>query len=181
MKLSVPGAGEKHGDSREATAKFEKELMEHRKEQTQIADRILDKLAASQDVEILSLDPDTNLMEGTNSGSTRYTANDKFAGGFKIIGVKSIRITAEITQLVDALRTGLLESKGESAECFAPRHGIRFTVSGKTYLAIICFQCLQAYLCEVKNPKDAADLLLSSSPEKTFDAIFAKHGLKKAP
>lgn len=157
------------------------ELLKFRQRETAIANRILAELSACSEIELITLDPDPQKAASPQRDTTRYTSNEMFAGGFKIVGRASTHDSLEIKNLAAALKRGFTESTNESGECFMPRHGLRFSNTGKDYLAVVCFECMQAYLCEIGNEKNHADLLIARTPEREFDAIFAKHGLKNTP
>jgi hypothetical protein len=165
----------------ERLTRFAEVLLQNRREVTLTATALLDVLTACDELELISLNPDPRLLESDQEAGTRYTLNAKFAGGFKIVSRATTKESAEIKDLAEALRKGFAESDGDSPDCFSPRHCLRYTNNGKTYLAIICLECQQAYLCELGNDKNRADLLMARSPKKTFDAIFSKHGLIVAP
>jgi hypothetical protein len=167
----------------ERQAREQAAVLKHRREQTSIANRLLEIFAATTTIELLSLNPDPRLVSLTNSGGLpSYTSNDYHAGGFKITGRAQTASVLEIGELVAGLRMGFKDSTGESCDCaFEPRYSLRFAANGRNYLAVVGFESQRAYLCEIGNSANRADLLIARTPEREFDAIFAKHGLKKTP
>ncbi len=165
----------------EREARYKAAMIKVRTEVTLVANRLLKELSASINVDLLTLNPDPRTVESSDRSKTKNPINQRFAGRFQITGRAKISDAAEIKKLAEALRLGFAESTGESADCFEPGHALLFSSSNKDYLAILCFRCGRAELCEVGNNENSAALLLSRSPEKTFDAVFAAHGLKKAP
>jgi hypothetical protein len=162
-------------------ARYEAAMLKTRVEVTLVANRMLRELSASTNVELLTLNPDPRTFESSHRFENRNTVSRGFVGGFQITGRAKISGTAEIKKLADALRLGFAESNGESGDCFEPGHALLFSSSDKQYLAILCFRCGRAELREVGNNENSATLLLSRSPEKTFDVVFAAHGLKNVP
>jgi hypothetical protein len=172
------GTRESAKDREERSRRAEVRHTKHREQETLAANRILAALESCRRVELLALNPDPRLA---NQEPKNTNLSEKIAGGYLINARASSRVPAEIRALANALRSGFSEARPESGECFEPRHGLLFEADGKTLMAVICFSCTQAYLCEIGKPTSNVGLVISQSPEATFDSIFAKYGLPKAP
>ena len=125
-------------------------------------------LEKAERFELLSLDP----------GRYRNRRPTEEFHGFRILG--SMLVTnAEIrNDLVTALKKSVEESKGLSAYCFNPRHGISVTHDGKTNDFVICFECLQVITLE--NDKKIGDFLITETPEPLFNRVLMKRNIPLA-
>lgn len=164
-------------EARAAQIKYEADLLILRKAETTLAKRILGQLTVSHEVELLRLNPDPRLAKDAGVVDYRYTADEEFAGGFKIVGRTILADRSAIGRLSAALEAGLAGSDGTSADCFSPRHALRFTSHGKIYLAVVCFECQQACLFEKDAITNGTTLLISRAPLAAFEEIFSGHGL----
>src|ERR1700722_14232822 len=63
--------------------------------------------------------------------------------GWKVLGKTAVKDADVRKKLIEALAAGAAENKGEVADCFNPRHGIRAKFDGKTVDLVICFECNQ--------------------------------------
>lgn len=122
---------------------------------------------------LLTLDPKE--PDTFAEGSPLPTDEDTFHG-YHILGQTQIK--KERTELLLALYKGIAESDGTAAACFIPRHGISATAEGETVDLVICFQCLSLQI-HSKNAHGKS-VLLTSSPQPTFQRVAQKGGLKTA-
>ena len=125
-----------------------------------------DQLNAAGQYELLSLDP-----RGGHTGPDTFH-------GYKILGKTPVADPATRRKLGDALRRGDRENNDTAAGCFNPRHGIHAASPGKTLDLVICFECYQAQVYE--NGQRQAGLLLSPSPQKTFDEALRAAGVRRS-
>ena len=74
--------------------------------------------------------------------------------------------------LVTALKKSVEESRGQSAYCFNPRHGISVTHDGKTNDLVICFECLQ--VLAFQDDEKIGSFLITETPEPLFNSVLMK-------
>jgi hypothetical protein len=130
------------------------------------AKAILDK---AEQLELYSLEPDEKEAAVNPDGGFH---------GWKILGRTTIKDAGARKQLLTAFYKGLMDSKGDIAKCFNPRHGISATAGGKSVDAVICFECLQVvYFVGNTQTKDT----LTESPQRVFDEVLKKAKVKLPP
>ena len=124
-------------------------------------------LSSATSIELISLNPALN----------QEPKNDYH--GFEMLGAVDIDDIETVNLLVKTFKSGVEEHDGSVADCFNPRHGIKFTVDGQLFEFVICFECLQ-----VKwkiDGKDQKGFLISASPQLIFDRILTDAGVELAP
>jgi hypothetical protein len=127
----------------------------------------IDLLEAAGPFELLSLNPNRPEAKG----------NDDFHG-WKVLG-KTVVNDAEVRKKLCAeFKRSIDESEGVGANCFNPRHGIRFTREGKTVDLVICFECyqVQAFIGEQRDPF----FVITREPQKAFDKVLRDKGIPLA-
>lgn len=115
--------------------------------------------------EIISLDP------------AQFKEGDAAIDGATITGRSRTKKKEEIEQMIAALRKSIREAPDETYECFEPRHALRARIGSREVEIVLCFECLQGI---IRVDKDVTQFPMTADAEKTFDKIFAQHGLKKA-
>ena len=124
-------------------------------------------LSSATSIELISLNPDLN----------EEPKNDYH--GFEMLGAVVIDDIETVNLLVKTFKSGVEEHDESVADCFNPRHAIKFTVDGQLFEFVICFECLQ-----VKwkiDGKDQKGFLISASPQLIFDRILTDAGVELAP
>ena len=118
-------------------------------------------------VELISLDPshDSQIQDAYH--------------GCKVLGSVIVSDPSIVHSLVDSLKLGVAEHDGAVAVCFNPRHAIKFTVDGKLYEFVICFECLQVIWSADSEPQEP--FLVSGSPQAVFDRVLNSSGVELAP
>lgn len=117
---------------------------------------------------LYSLDP---------TGGIGYSVNnDRVFHGFTILGKGEITAPDDKRILVQAFAKGIRDSKGTSANCFNPRHGLRVSIEAATYDFVICFECMSV-MCHGFNGDQ--EILVTGGPAERFEALRAKLGLEK--
>lgn len=92
-----------------------------------MAESPLRDLFATQQVELIALDPDPGAP-----GEERFH-------GYAVLG-RELTDHAGVT--AEMLALGVERSDGTRARCFMPRHGFRFISQGATHELLLCLQCL---------------------------------------
>jgi hypothetical protein len=87
-------------------------------------------------------------------------------------------VTDPVTRaaLNEALERTATESKGWTAQCFEPHHGVRVTRAGVTTDFVICFKCLQVQVWQ--RGKQIAAFPTNDSAKPMFDQVLAHAGVK---
>jgi hypothetical protein len=116
-------------------------------------------LEKAEQIELLSLDP----------ARSEEKPKDDFHG-WKVLGKAVVKDAEVRKKLVAAFKKGVEENKGEVADCFNPRHGIRATHDGKTADFVICFECFQSRV--YVGDKKLDGFLNTDSPEAVFDKVL---------
>ena len=119
-------------------------------------------LETSSEFTLYSLRPD-----GSDDTTTPVT-KEKF-GSYPVYGKVSITASEIKTELLNALRRGIEENKGEVAGCFEPRHGIDVVKGWRRISLVICFECSQIYIGEGGRSRQ---VLVTSTPQKVFDRVL---------
>lgn len=96
--------------------------------------------------------------------------------GYTILGSAELSAKADRQKLLSALAKSIRESDGDPFACFSPRHGLRFSVAGRTSDIVICFQCesSRAYGFKFKS------FLQTGSAQSAFDDFLTGKGVKLA-
>src|SRR5947199_5846779 len=71
---------------------------------------------------------------------------------YPVLGQLDVTSLKDRREIVNAVKQGIAEYKGQPAKCFWPRHGIRFTQRGKTIEYLICFECNQLTVYRDREP-----------------------------
>jgi hypothetical protein len=124
-------------------------------------------LAKAEQIEVLSLSP------SPDKDRTRTSFH-----GYPVLGKTILKDEKTRKALVEELEKGVKENKGEVANCFLPRHGIRAVVDDKPVDLLICFQCLQV---KYHIGEKAGEFLVTRSPEPAFDKVLKDAGVRLAP
>jgi hypothetical protein len=131
---------------------------------------LLDTLGTADSFVLLALDGDIPFRE-------RGIERENAFHGWPILGETEVSDPAVRQALLNALANGVRENvKGMAASCFNPRHGIKAVANGQKLDVVICFECLQANV--YADDKRIQGFLSMSSPQKTFDEVLRKSGVK---
>jgi hypothetical protein len=118
-------------------------------------------LEKATELELFSLDPmDQNEKEGFH--------------GYKILGKTAVKDDTR-KQLVAAFKKGVQDNKGTAANCFIPRHGVRFKIDKVTVDLVICFQCFQVR--QYYDDKSGPGFLITDSPQPAFNKVLKDAGV----
>ncbi len=101
-------------------------------------------LEIGSDFKLLSIDP----LEVINSSSSETPTADKKTriDNFNILGEVAINSDSKRRSIVNEIKSSIENWDGNYFNCFWPRHDIRFTIDGKIYDILICYQCHQYQL-----------------------------------
>ena len=97
-----------------------------------------------------------------------------------ILGRAQIKDADEQRKLVEAIYRRLEAEGAGPAACFNPRHTITVEKGARRIDLVICFECTWIYIYGGSSSGKTNRLLFSQSVSPVFDALFKKHGLKKA-
>jgi hypothetical protein len=135
-------------------------------EPNRLPDAVRDVLTTADRFELLSLDP--------KIGPTREAGH---FWGWRVHGSVVVG-PADRDALMAALERGIAENGGWVDACFIPRHGIRASRGVSSVDLVVCFQCSQVYL--YRNGKDSGRVLVTGSPQPTFDRMLSAAGVQLA-
>jgi hypothetical protein len=125
-------------------------------------------LDKAETFELYSLDPGRGEKEDVKGGFHAW----------RVLGKTTIKDGDTRKAVIAALSRGI-EEKGDPADCFDPRHGIRVVHEGKTIDLVICFRCQQVQVFHGDKRSDG--FLTTASPQKTFDKVLKAAGVPLAP
>jgi hypothetical protein len=91
--------------------------------------------------------------------------------GYRILGQTEIR-NEDVREHIRAIFDDGIASKGFTAVCFSPRHGIRAVKNGQTLDILICFQCAQQEI--FLNNKEVSGSHFGSIHQPELDAILSE-------
>jgi hypothetical protein len=155
-------------ESDSPAAQGPKELRDLPKE----TEELLDTLGTADSFVLLALDGDIPFRE-------RGIERENAFRGWPILGETEVSDPAVRQSLLNALANGVRENVNDmAASCFNPRHGIKALVDGQRVDLVICFECFQAQVHS--DIKHFEGFLLTNSPQKTFDEVLRKAGVKLA-
>jgi hypothetical protein len=92
---------------------------------------------------------------------------------YEVLGKVEIQDPKERIELLQALFKGMADSRGISAACFNPRHGISATLGKETVDLVICFECGSMVI----HASDETSLFVSQTPMPTYNRILQNAGL----
>ncbi len=97
--------------------------------------------------------------------------------GFHVIGREEIRKRDEMNELLHEVFMSIATAPEESADCFAPRHGLRIYHKNGVIDLLLCYSCENGRIFEAKEEGWFAT---SKAAEAKFDAVFKKLNMRKA-
>jgi len=136
-----------------------------------ISQEYRDILFQAESLEIVALDPDWPTEESRKDPSTMH--------GYGVRGRAVLKDRGLRLELLSALAKGAKENDDMAAACFNPRHAIIAQSNGKLCEIIICFECLTFQIWDGTTRVENG--LISETPCRTFDQIFADAGLSVDP
>lgn len=131
-------------------------------------------------------------IEAARSGMVLYSINPekiwrekgvapdrKYFCGYRVIGSAEIASAQERALVLNAFAKSVFAFvDGEYlAGCFAPRHGMRLVIDGRTIDFLICFECAQV---EAKGFGKIAAFLINGEAQPVFDEVLRAHRVKLA-
>ncbi len=133
-----------------------------RAEEKDPGDYLVSLLDKATELEVFSLDP--------------MARNEKDGfHGYKILGKTAVKDADTCKLLVTAFKKGVKENKGTAANCFIPRHGVRFKIDKVTVDLVICFQCFQVH--QYYDDKSGPAFLITDSPQPAFNKVLKDAGV----
>lgn len=123
-------------------------------------------LEQADTVTFFTLNP-TRLVEGKLSPEKERLRN------YGVLGKVEITDAAERRRLVEAIYEGLRGEDAGPADCFIPRHGLRFTRGSRTIEFVICFQCTWVHIYQ-DDAEHATRMLFGAGVRPVFDAIVER-------
>lgn len=126
-------------------------------------------LHGATEIELISLMPDERRHDPARPGAFH---------GWEVLGRTTLKTADDREKLIHAFESGIEESDGTVASCFAPRHGITVQHDGKRHEFVICFQCLSFQWFVDGNLENG--LPITSSPQAAFDELLTRAGVKLA-
>ena len=126
-------------------------------------------LQNAAEIELISLEPDERKYNPAKPGAFH---------GWEVLGRTTLKVAEDRGKLVEAFESGIEESDGTVASCFAPRHGIAVQHDGKKHEFVICFQC-QSFEWHVDGKLEKGQPI-TSSPQVAFDELLTKAGVNLA-
>ncbi len=98
---------------------------------------------------------------------------------YVVLAKAQVTDPAEHRRLVEALYEGLKGEGAGPANCFIPRHGLRFEREGKIVEFLICFQCTRVYIYR-PGAEHKVDMLMGAGVKPGFDEAVKAHKLPLA-
>lgn len=123
-------------------------------------------------IEVWSVDPRVDAKNAVPVSARLHPFH-----GFHVIGREEIRNKAEIAELLHAIIMSIAEAPEESADCFAPRHGLRIYEDKGFFDLLLCYSCASGQIFEAK---EAGWFATGKAAEAKFDAVFKRLKLRKA-
>lgn len=91
--------------------------------------------------------------------------------GYGVLGKAAIDDAAKRRRLVEAVYEGLKGEGAGPAQCFWPRHGLRFVKGSETVELLICFECTWVYVY-APGAEHETRLLFGAGVKPVFDSIL---------
>jgi hypothetical protein len=132
------------------------------------ADYLISLLDKATELELYSLDP-----------SMRVEKEKDGFHGYKVLGKTNVKDADTRQVLITAFAKGVKENKGIAANCFIPRHGIRFKSGETTIDLVICFECFQVR--QYSDGKAGPGFLITRSPQLIFNKVLKDAGVELPP
>lgn len=126
-------------------------------------------LRGAAEIELISLEPDERRYDPARPGAFQ---------GWEVLGRTTLKTADDREKLIHAFESGIEESDGTVASCFAPRHGIAVQHDGNRHEFVICFQCLSLQWYVDGNLEKGFPI--TASPQAAFDELLTKAGVKLA-
>jgi hypothetical protein len=136
------------------------------------AKQIIDR---AENLEIILL----NTVGGRYHPNIRYKLNSKDRYyGYEVLG-KSVLSGDKAKEMRDSLYSSVAAtSKGQSAMCFYPRHGLRATHNGKTAELLICFHCMNFYTYTADGQRHPPMNAISRDAQPVFNRVLSEAGVQ---
>lgn len=130
-----------------------------------------DILEQASSVTLFTLNPH-RLVDGVLSPEPERFHN------YGVLGKAEVTDVGEHRRLVEAVYEGLLAEGAGPAQCFIPRHGVRFVLGSQSVDVVICFQCTWVHVFR-DGAKHETRLLFSAGVKPVFDSLVQAHALKQ--
>ena len=138
-----------------------------------VPERALDALRESAVIELLSLYPYDEDLEGETWKERGYAELDD-VDGYAVLGSTSLTDSAK-HEVLTAFFRGIADSNDDVADCFYPRHALRARHEGHEFEFLICFECLSMSVLE--DGQRAGRVLTTQSPREAFNAALVLAGV----
>lgn len=141
-----------------------------------LGDDVVRVLLNAEPLELVSVHPSPKTRDAAEYAKLGIDGN-ALIYDYAILG-KHAMTPMEKGAILGAFFKGMDADEGTRAACFNPRHALVGEFGGKRVEVLICFECLSFNLY-VDGKLITAKLGATRSPEKAFNDMLDKHGVKR--